>query len=259
MLVLSRRPNQKICFPNINTSIQVVSITKGAVRLGVDAPSDIAVVREELMDQAEDRSARAPLTSDAESRLRELRHLVRNRLNIATVGVAVLRKQLASGTANGLDRTLVLIEEEMRTLRERLDAETTSPSPSQIMNRARRKALLVEDDQNESELLASFLRISGFAVDTARDGSDALDYLRRGERPDVVLLDMGLPRCDGATTAREIRRDPAYAGLKIFAVTGHSPEEYNVEKGPGGINRWFSKPLDPVSLVHELRHELSAN
>ena len=100
------------------------------------------------------------------------------------------------------------------------------------------------------------LRLSGFAVDTAGDGCDALDHLRSGGRPDVVLLDMALPRCDGATTAREIRRDPACAGLKIFAVSGHSPNEYDLDHGPGGIDRWFHKPLDPAMLLRELTQEL---
>ena len=87
-------------------------------------------------------------------------------------------------------------------------------------------------------------RLPGLVDDanaTAGDGYDALDHLRAWERPDVVLLDMGLPRCDGATTAREIRRDPACAGLKVFAVSGHSPNEYDVD--PGGIDRWFHKPI----------------
>jgi len=75
----------------------------------------------------------------------------------------------------------------------------------------------VEDEENERELLAGYLRLAGFLVDTAGDGCDALDHLHAGERPDVVLLDMGLPRCDGATTACEIRRDPACSGLEIFA------------------------------------------
>ena len=68
--------------------------------------------------------------------------------------------------------------------------------------------------------MAGFLRMSGLEVVTAGDGSDALDYLRKEGRPDVVLLDMGLPRFDGAATLKEIRRTPALAGLKVFAVSG---------------------------------------
>jgi CheY-like chemotaxis protein len=74
----------------------------------------------------------------------------------------------------------------------------------------------------------------------------------------VVLMDMGLPRCDGPTAVREIRRDPAYAGLRIFAVTGCAPEQFDLASGSAGIDRWFRKPLDPASLLHELKQELDA-
>jgi CheY-like chemotaxis protein len=113
---------------------------------------------------------------------------------------------------------------------------------------------LVEDNANERELMALFLRGAGLDVATAGDGGDALDYLRQRERPDVVLLDMGLPRVDGATTVRAIRGDPAYAGLKIFAVTGHSPEEFDL--GPRGVDGWFRKPIDPVELLRNVKAEL---
>jgi CheY-like chemotaxis protein len=123
--------------------------------------------------------------------------------------------------------------------------------------RRARRALLVEDDHNERELLAGFLRLAGIDVVTAGDGSDALDRLRQpDERPDVVLLDMVLPRLDGPTTVRAIRRDPALAGLKIFAMTGHSPERFGLGEGPSGIDRWFNKPLNPEVLLRDLHQEL---
>ena len=102
--------------------------------------------------------------------------------------------------------------------------------------------------------MALFLRSAGLDVATAGDGCDALDYLHTRERPDVVLLDMGLPRCDGATMVRTLRSDPAYSGLKIFAVTGHAPEEFDL--GPRGVDRWFRKPVDPMELVRNVNAEL---
>ncbi len=54
--------------------------------------------------------------------------------------------------------------------------------------------------------------MTGFQVDTAGDGADALDYLHSHDRPDVVLLDMLMPRCDGPTTIGRIRRDPSLEG-----------------------------------------------
>src|SRR6516162_1158813 len=257
MLVLSRRPNEKVLFPSINTAVQVVSIKGGSVRLGIEAPPEVTILRAELQDRAAERGATTPLAEPAESRLRGLRHLLRNRLSVTTVGLGMLRQQARAGLSDELEPTIAKIEEDMHLLRQRLESEAaTTPSPPPQPSRKARRALLVEDDQNEHELLAGFLRLSGFAVDTAGDGCDALDHLQVGERPDVVLLDMGLPRCDGATTAREIRRNPACAGLKIFAVTGHSPEEFDLDQGPRGIDRWFSKPIDPVVLLRELTQEL---
>jgi carbon storage regulator CsrA len=256
MLVLSRRPNEKVLFPSINTSVEVVSIKGGAVRLGIEAPPEVTILRGELKDRAAEPGATSPLAEPAESRLRGLRHLLRNRLSVTTVGLGLLRQQARAGLSKELECTIAKIEEDMHLLRQRLESEDATPPPPPQPSRKARRALLVEDDQNERELLAGFLRLSGFAVDTAGDGCDALDHLRAGERPDVVLLDMGLPRCDGATTAREIRRDPACAGLKIFAVSGHLPVEYDLDRGPGGIDRWFHKPLDPAVLLRELTQEL---
>ena len=257
MLVLSRRLNEKVLFPTLNTAVQVVSIKGGSVRLGIEAPPEVTILRAELQDRAAERGATTPLAEPAESRLRGLRHLLRNRLSVTTVGLGLLRQQARAGLSDELEPTIAKIEEDMHLLRQRLESEAaTTPSPPPQPSRKARRALLVEDDQNERELLAGFLRLSGFAVDTAGDGCDALDHLRAGERPDVVLLDMALPRCDGATTAREIRRDPAWAGLKIFAVSGHSPNEYDLDRGPGGIDRWFHKPLDPAALLRELTQEL---
>ena len=252
MLVLSRKPNEKVLFPTINTAVRVVSIKGGTVRLGIEAPPEVPILRAELQTRAAQWGGSPPPANPAESGLRELRHLLRNRLSVTTVGLGVLRQQARAGLNPEMERTIAKIEEDMQLLRQRLEGEVAAPAPAPPSRPARR-ALLVEDDQNERELLAGFLRLSGFAVDTAGDGCDALDHLRVGERPDVVLLDMGLPRCDGATTAREIRRDQAYARLRIFAVSGHSPNEYNLDRG--SIDRWFAKPLDPAVLLQELTRE----
>ena len=256
MLVLSRRLHEKVLFPSINTAIEVVSIKGRSVRLGIEAPPEVTILRAELRDRATERGVTTPLAT-AESRLRDLRHLLRNRLSVTTVGLGLLRQQARAGLSGDMELTIAKIEEEMHLLRQRLDSEAAqASSPPPEPARKTRKALLVEDEENERELLAGYLRLAGFIVDTAGDGCDALDHLHAGERPDVVLLDMGLPRCDGATTAREIRRDPACSGLKIFAVSGHSPSEYDLDHGPRGIDRWFQKPLDPAVLLRELTQEL---
>ncbi len=256
MLVLSRRVNEKIVFPGINATVQVVALKPGVVRLGIEAPPEVLVLREEVRDrQAEWTSppqGNGAATGDL--KLKKMIELLGNRLSINSRGLAVLDEQIEAGSIAEARRTLAEIRDEIDLLRRRLEGEVQKPLPARIAKPCH--ALLVEDDRNERELLASFLRLAGVQVDTAGDGSDALDYLRARNRPDVVLLDMGMPRCDGATAVREIRKNPQWAGLKIFAVSGHSPEEYDLTSGPGGIDRWFHKPLNPSDLIYDLNEEL---
>jgi DNA-binding response OmpR family regulator len=148
--------------------------------------------------------------------------------------------------------TLTALHRDLQLLLRGVEGEVESlPSASSHAGK-RYKALLVEDDRMECELLAGYLRQSGLEVDTAGDGVDALDYLRAHNKPDVVLLDMALPRVDGPTIVREIRRNPALAGLKIFGVSGHRADEFNLDSGPMGVDRWFQKPFDPGILLHDL-------
>lgn len=246
MLVLSRHPSEKIVFPDLDVAIQVVSIKSGAVRLGIEAPPEVIVCREEILDRPHAAAGRPEVPAPAltaEAQARHLRHQVRNRLNAATVGLALLRQQLRRGLHEAAGHTLGKLDEEFQELR-RLSAPPEKPRPARV-----RKALIVEDDRNECELLAGFLRLSGVDVATAGDGTDALDYLRHNGRPDVVLLDMVLPRCDGATTLREIRRNPANAGLRVFAMTGHAREQFQLD---GGVDDWLQKPLNPEDLLRKL-------
>src|SRR5262249_452801 len=150
------------------------------------------------------------------------------------------------GLIQDAEATLAAMSKEFQLLQRQLDTEPEASRPPVPARPSKSKALLVEDNPNERELLAMFLRMAGVDVDTAGGGADARDYLHPPEPPDGVLLVMGLPRWDGPATVREIRRDPAQAGLKIFAVTGHAQEEFDLGQGPAGVDRWFRKPVDPL-------------
>jgi carbon storage regulator CsrA len=255
MLVLSRRPQEKVLFPTINAAVQVVSIKNGVVRLGIEAPPDVTIVRQEIASRA----APAPAGAfDAESHKKLLRQL-RDRLHGAGVGLGAVQLLLDAGKSTDAGEVLARVRDEVQLLRLGLEGELDEAPPAPRPASKTRKALLVEDDRCQRELLAGFLRMAGMEVDTAGDGSDALDYLRSRPRPDVVLMDMGLPRCDGATAVRHIRQDPSYAGLRIYAVTGSTPEQLGLPQGPAGVDRWFQKPLDPSALLHDLRQELDGS
>lgn len=243
MLVLSRRQNDKIVFPHLGITLEILRISGSAVRVGVDAPAEVAVLRHELADQA---------VADATSALRTWRHDVRNRLNTANLCLHLMQRQMDLGRLAEAEKTLEKALQEFATLDREVAAATQQPGPWLRPPKPLRHALLVEDDTNESELLAGFLRVSGFEVATASDGCRALDYLSTNRRPDVVLLDMLMPRCDGRTTVSAIRANPDLEGLKIVAVSGSEPSDVGVVIGPQGVDYWFAKPIDPQKLVAEL-------
>jgi two-component system, OmpR family, response regulator len=257
MLVLSRRIHEKILLSGLNTAVQVLEIKRGSVRLGIDAPPEVTILRGELQDLSAAGNAAEPRARDRnpESTMPQICRQVRETVTTTAVGLGLASVQLEAGLVDDAKATLATIRQHCQLLLHGIEGELEAlPAPEKVSHRAR-KALLVEDDSNQRELLAAFLRLSGLDVDTVGDGADALDYLRSQRRPDVVLCDMMLPRCDGPTMVRAIRRDVTYAGLKIFGVTGHPPEEFHLESGPTGIDRWFRKPLDPTELLQDLSRE----
>lgn len=260
MLVLSRKLHEKIVFPGLGASVEVVGMKGNAVRLGVQAPPEMIVLREELQGATSAAGrAEASRPKEADAQARELNHFINNRLNAAVIGLALLRKQAEQGLTDQMGGAIQRIEREIEALRQRFGGPAPATAPAKKPEKQRKacKALLVEDDQNERELLAAYLRMAGMDVDTAGDGVDALDYLRTRGKPDVVLMDMALPRCDGPTAIRAIRNDPAIADLKIFAVTGQPPARFGLEDDGRGVDRWFRKPLDAASLLRDLRHDVT--
>lgn len=226
MLVLSRKLNQHIVFPTQDIRVEVLRIEGTTVRLGVTAPPSVVVLRGELDDP---------------NRTEELAHKLRGRFNTAMLSINLARRQLELGKSDDAQMTLDAALNELARLEQSL---VPAPRPPR-----RIRTLLVEDNPHESALLQGYLRLNGVDVDNAGDGDEALDYLARHECPDAVLLDMQMPRRDGASTLAAIRADPAYNDLKVFAVTGAKREDVPIESGFDG---WFTKPIDPARIVEAL-------
>lgn len=230
MLVLSRHSDEKIVFPTLGIALHVLRVQGNVVRLGIEAPPEVQILRGELA-QTPGRQQPPPLS-----------HALRNRLNGITLQLHLLQEQLAAGRPDDADRTLKQALAALEAL------EAAPPKERKPVERRRCRTLVVEDDTNERELLAGLLNLKGIECATAEDGEAALEYLAKNLRPDFVLLDMRMPRCDGPETLRRIREDPRYRGLKVFAISGSAPESVNVGSGEQGVDAWFSKPLNPRKL-----------
>lgn len=247
MLILSRRPHEQIVFPTLNIKIDILRIQGSTVRLGVDAPRTIPVLRGEL--EAGNDLVPPPTSSST----KPSRHELRGRLNTATIALYLAQRQFQTGHSRDAEATLQSAIEHLVHLDEELSR--AMPTEKKQPPRRRLRTLVVEDNAYEQALLKSYLRLSGVEVVSANDGGDALEYLSRenqDRKPDAILLDMAMPRVDGPTTVSAIRNNPAYANLRIYAVSGSSPEEFDLPRGPGGIDGWFRKPLNPEEIVDAL-------
>lgn len=306
MLVLSRRLQEKIVFPHLNIEVEILGVSGNTVRVGVNAPREILVLRHEVAEKdaahaaqsgnngspakspptvtaavaqtnGDRRSVAAPAaqTNAEPSNARKWVHQLRNYLNTAGLAMQVAQTQMSNGDLADAEAKLQLAMAQLSALEAAISsgppanapaAAPTDPIPpakpkkpaEPIVAESLQKplALVVEDNANESALLACVLRLNGFRVDTATDGCHALDYLATHKKPDVVLLDMRMPRCDGPTTISKIRSNPQLSDLRVVAVSGYRSSELGVRTGPQGVDRWFCKPVDPGRLVNELKHDL---
>ncbi len=262
MLVLSRGRNDKVVFPTLGISVEILRVAGNKVRLGIEAPQEIPVHRHEVSERIEANgeagARKLPVPKDTLSN--RLSHTARNRLNAAALGLHLLHRKVEIGDLTDVESTIFQIFNELKAIEIELDGPTNH-QPAEFRNSMPRtfdtypRALVVEDDENERELLAGCLRVDGFEVETAADGLQAMIRLTE-KAPDVVLLDMRMPRFDGCKTVSAIRGNPDYRGLKLFAVSGLRPEEMNVSLGPDGVDRWFTKPLNPKVLLDAIHDEL---
>jgi signal transduction histidine kinase/ActR/RegA family two-component response regulator len=113
---------------------------------------------------------------------------------------------------------------------------------------ASRRVLVVDDNVDAAESSAFLLRFSGHEVEVAHDGEAALRVVR-GFRPDVVLLDIGLPGKSGYEVARELRSRPEGEGIILAAVTGYGQDDDRRRSLEAGFDYHLTKPLDPDTLT----------
>ena len=109
--------------------------------------------------------------------------------------------------------------------------------------------LVVDDEPKIVELARDYLEAAGFAVVSASDGSEALARAR-SEKPDLVVLDLGLPKIDGLDVARALRRD---SSVPIVILSGRSDESDKLVGLELGADDYVTKPFSPKELVARVR------
>ncbi|HET9252912.1 MAG TPA: ATP-binding protein [Candidatus Eisenbacteria bacterium] len=128
--------------------------------------------------------------------------------------------------------------------RKRNGAESPASGP-------RSRILVVDDLRDSADSLAMMLKTKGHEVRTAYDGLEAVEAAREF-RPEVVLLDIGMPRLDGYEAARRIREQCDYERLVLIAITGWGHDENRARTREAGFDHHLVKPVEPATLARLL-------
>ena len=114
------------------------------------------------------------------------------------------------------------------------------------------RVLVVDDDEVIRQLIAVNLTLEGFDVATAIDGQDCLDKVRAID-PDVITLDVMMPRLDGWETAVQLRKAPRTAHIKVVLITARAQEDDMTRGTNVGADAYLTKPFDPGEMIRVVR------
>lgn len=127
------------------------------------------------------------------------------------------------------------------------EAPAEEPPAPNTSTAARRRVLVVDDNADAAESLATLLGVLGHDARTAPDGEEGVraagDY-----RPEVVLLDLGMPRLNGYDACRRIRGEAWGRGVTLVALTGWGDEDARRRSREAGFDAHLTKPVDPAAL-----------
>lgn len=125
------------------------------------------------------------------------------------------------------------------------------------------RVLLAEDDEDHAFLTVRALRDDGngvtLEIEAVRDGIEALDYVhRRGgfadrERPDLILLDLKMPRCDGFEVLQVLKGDPEFREIPVIVLTSSDRDDDVRHAYRLGTNSYVVKPFDDPNVAERLR------
>jgi CheY-like chemotaxis protein len=110
-----------------------------------------------------------------------------------------------------------------------------------------RRVLVVEDNRDAAESLRMLLELRGHDVRVAHTGTDGVEAAHAWQ-PEVVVCDIGLPGLDGYGVARQIRRNPSTAGIRLIALTGYGQLEDRRRSREAGFDEHLTKPAEPETL-----------
>jgi two-component system cell cycle response regulator DivK len=119
-----------------------------------------------------------------------------------------------------------------------------------------KRILVVEDTPDTRQIMRDLLTSAGFEVIEAEDGADGIEAAVR-HQPDLILMDMQLPKIDGYECARRIKAQPETQRIPIVAVTSYALSGDEAKARAAGCNGYVAKPFSPRQLLATVRTFMS--
>ena len=115
-----------------------------------------------------------------------------------------------------------------------------------------KKIIIIDDEKDFVDVIKQTLFDEGYSVLTAYDGEEGLDKIRT-KAPDLVILDINMPKMDGYAVCREIRQDPLYRNLPIIFLTVRNEKESKIKGMNLGSDEYIIKPFRPKELLLRIK------
>jgi len=119
----------------------------------------------------------------------------------------------------------------------------------------KRKILIVEDDESILQLLSTIFNLEDYEVFHATDGEEAIRILRE-DNPEVVLLDIQIPKMDGYQVCKAIKSDSATSHIKVIMLSGMTQDNEFIKAQKVGCDDFIKKPFSPTFLVEKVKELL---
>lgn len=117
---------------------------------------------------------------------------------------------------------------------------------------APRSILVVDDNEDARDVYSSYLDYAGYRVEQAENGEEALTSVQR-HQPDLIVMDLAMPRLDGWETTRLIKSNPRTSSIRILVLTGQVTEDDERRARAAGADEFYAKPLLPHEMLVVIR------
>lgn len=172
------------------------------------------------------------------------------------IGIQLARVPGITGaTVMGDGRIILIVNPVQMANREVVVVSQARPAAAEQQEAARVTAMVVDDSLTMRKVLSRTLEREGYHVVTAKDGMDALQILQE-TRPDIILLDIEMPRMDGFEFARNVRGDAVTADIPIIMISSRIAEKHQSHAREIGVNAFLGKPVQEEDLLAEISRQL---